>query len=206
MNFILIGTSGAGKNTIISHLLEKESRLSRPVSCTTRAPRAGERDAKDYYFMSRAEFEHMILDDAFVEWAEVHGELYGTSKAELSRWSGSAQDLLFDVDCQGARRIKELYPAETVCIFILAPSAEEMMRRMTRVGMSHEELERRKATARTELQSALEFDCTVVNDKLDQAVLDVVEVIRRARLKEVMGEFYHPELVAELHGSLLQTA
>lgn len=170
---ILAGPSGAGKTTIRDRLLAHGfwgSRLRFSVSMTTRAPRDEERPGVDYHFVSREEFLERVAAEEMLEHAEVHGELYGTPRANLVGAREAARHLLLDIDVQGARQIRAAVP-ETVAIFLLPPGGERILERLRRRGSETSgQLRRRLGTARAELSAVGAFDYVVVNDLLEEAV------------------------------------
>jgi guanylate kinase len=168
--FIVCSPSGAGKTTLTRSLLSTFSTLTFSVSCTTRKPRAAEVDGRDYFFISRDDFKRRIEAGAFVEWAEVHGNLYGTSISELERARGEDKvGIVFDVDYQGARQIKAQLPS-AVGVFILPPSMEELMRRLRgRATDDEASIQRRFAKAKTEIENYRLFDYLIVNDDLEKS-------------------------------------
>lgn len=174
---VITAPSGTGKTTIYRKLLEERNDLTFSVSCTTRKRRAGERDGVDYYFIDRGEFRRRIEKCAFVEWAEVHGEHYGTEKAELERCRRSGRVCILDLDVQGALNIMKLYP-EAVTIFIEPPSLEELKKRLEARGTeSREDIELRLADAKKELEHKCYFKYIVVNDRIENAVRRLHEII-----------------------------
>ena len=168
---IISSPSGAGKTTLTRDLLAHFSDITFSVSHTTRKPRATEVEGRDYYFVNRQQFDELIEAHAFVEWAEVHGNFYGTSLAEIERARAEQKrGIVFDVDYQGGRQIRRLWPAESVLCFILPPSMEELERRLRRRATdANDVIERRLAMAHEELTHYGEYDYLVVNDNLDQA-------------------------------------
>ncbi len=176
---ILCSPSGAGKTTLTRHLLEQLPELTFSVSHTTRAPRGGEVDGEAYHFVDRARFEAMIEDGRFAEWAEVFGNLYGTSVDELERVKRDGkQGIVFDIDYQGARQIKAKLP-HAVGVFVLPPSMSELKRRLEgRAQDSKEAIERRFAKARVEIEHYPFFDYLVVNDDLERAKESIVAIAR----------------------------
>lgn len=176
---ILAGPSGAGKTTIRDRLLTLPAgpRTVFSVSTTTRAPRTGERDGVDYRFVSRDVFRELAEGGAMLEHAEVHGEWYGTPRANLDRAQASGAHLLLDIDIQGARQLRGAVP-DAVSVFIVPPSGDRILERLRRRGSeTPEQLARRLASARAELAAVGEFDYLVVNDDLDAAVDAIVAVI-----------------------------
>lgn len=184
---ILSAPSGGGKTTIARHLLELRADVGYSVSCTTRAPRPREVDGKDYYFLSRDEFVRRRLAGDFAESAEVHGNLYGTLRSEIRRVLGSGRHVIMDIDVQGARQIRDAFPA-SVTVFVLPPSGEVLLERLRkRKTESPQQLVSRLNSALHELRAVEEYEYVVVNDDLDQAVLRVgaiidAEVVSRERV------------------------
>ncbi|MEM7354505.1 MAG: guanylate kinase [Acidobacteriota bacterium] len=171
--FILSAPSATGKTTLIRRLLsrygELAERMAFSVSHTTRPPRTGEIPGEHYYFVSRDEFEQMIADDAFLEWARVHGRFYGTSRAEIERLRRSGRDVILDIDVQGAHQILRREP-EIPAIFILPPSYEEMERRLrSRALDDDEQITTRLRNAAEELLCYEAYEYVIVNDDLDRA-------------------------------------
>ena len=187
---ILSAPSGGGKTTIARMLLGKRPDLGYSVSCTTRAPRQGEVPGRDYYFMSRAEFIAKREQGAFAESAEVHGNLYGTLRAEVERVMSGGQHVVMDIDVQGAVQFVRAFPL-SVTIFILPPSAEVLLERLRgRKTESPAQLAARLQSALQELQQVDEYEYVVMNDELERAVSSVesiidAEVVSRERLKNL---------------------
>lgn len=175
---IVCSPSGAGKTTLTRELLRTFSRLTFSVSCTTRKPRNAEVDGRDYFFVDRPEFERRVHAGAFIEWAEVHGNLYGTSMSELTRAREEGKfGIVFDVDYQGARQIKAQLPS-AVGVFILPPSMEELARRLRgRATDDEATIQRRFAKAKTEIENYRLFDYLIVNDDLEKS---------QARLRSIL--------------------
>ena len=187
---ILSAPSGGGKTTIARMLLARRPDLGYSVSCTTRAPRPTEVPGRDYYFMSRAEFIAKREQGAFAESAEVHGNLYGTLRAEVERVMAGGQHVVMDIDVQGAVQFVRAFPL-SVTIFILPPSAEVLLERLrARKTESPAQLAARLQSALQELQQVDEYEYVVVNDDLERAVSSVesiidAEVVSRERLKNL---------------------
>ena len=166
---VLSAPSGAGKTTLVKRLLAEFPHIGYSVPCTTRPPRQGEVDGKDYIFLSRPEFEQRRAQGYFAEWAEVHGNLYGTPLEPVKERLRQGQDVLFDIDVQGAAQLK-LSLSEATFAFILPPSLQELESRLRGRGLDDEAtIERRLANARTEMLEARWYDALLVNDNLDEA-------------------------------------
>ena len=184
--FVVSAPSGAGKTTIIAKAAQELTTLAVTISATTRRPRPGERDGVDYYFISPREFEQKIGEGAFVEWAEVHGNRYGTLKTEVERRLAQGCTLLFELDVQGMRSLKRIYP-ETVSIFIVPPSIEELERRLTVRGANEaDDMAMRLRKAREEMRARDEFDYVVVNDDVERAAEEFIGIIKNAIRTQVV--------------------
>jgi guanylate kinase len=181
---IISSPSGAGKTTLTRDLLEYFGDFTFSVSHTTRKPRANERDGKDYYFVDRGRFEDLVKQEAFIEWAEVHGNLYGTSIAEIERArSEDRQGIVFDVDYQGARQIRAVCP-DAVSVFVLPPSMDELRRRLRgRAADDEATIERRFNNARTEIEHYGLFDYVLVNDDLEKTKLGMRSIVQAERMR-----------------------
>jgi guanylate kinase len=180
---ILSSPSGAGKTTLTKKLRERFPALSFSVSHTTRRPRANEVDGKDYHFVSRDQFDDLVEKDAFVEWAHVHGNCYGTSRSEIDRVRATpgAGGIIFDIDYQGARQIRAKEP-EAVSIFILPPSMTELERRLRgRASETEEAVQRRFEAAKVEIEHYGFFDYLVVNDDVESAFRHLEGIILAER-------------------------
>ena len=184
---ILSSPSGGGKTTIARELLQRRTDLGYSVSCTTRPPRVGEVEAKDYYFLSRAEFERRRDKGDFAESAQVHENMYGTLRSEVERVLGAGKHVVMAIDVQGAQQFVRAFP-QSVTIFVLPPSAEVLLERLRqRQTESKDQLARRLQSALQELQAVDQYQYVVVNDDLDKAVSRVssivdAEVLRRERV------------------------
>ncbi len=179
--FVVSAPSGAGKGTLIRRALDELDGIAFSVSWTTRAPRPGERDGVDYHFCDEATFREKVRRGDFLEWAEVHGHLYGTGRAEVEERLARGLDVLLDIDVQGAAQVRASgFPAAFV--FILPPSPEVLSARLRGRGTESEEsLRRRLADAREEVPRWREFDWLVLNDDLEDAVREFVGVFRAVR-------------------------
>jgi guanylate kinase len=182
--FILSSPSGAGKTTLKTRILgESHPELRFSVSHTTRMPRVNEIDGREYHFIDRTRFHEMVKGDEFAEWAEVHGNLYGTSVHEIELAKASHRGVVFDIDYQGARQIKAKV-ADAIAVFILPPSMAELERRLrSRASDDETTVQRRLSNARSEIDHYAFFDYLVVNDDLEQAhrKLDAIVIAERAR-------------------------
>lgn len=181
--FVISAPSGAGKTTVLRRVLDCVPRLRFSVSHTTRVPRPGEEDGRDYHFVDRAMFTSLAEAKGFIEMAEVHGELYGTSFAEWERAQGQGLDLLLDIDVQGATQVRQRVP-DAVTIFILPPHHDDLERRLrSRGDVEEQRLVRRLAGARAEVARAREYDYITINGDLDLCVSQVEAVILAARCR-----------------------
>ncbi len=178
---VFTAPSGAGKTTIVRHLLQKYDELAFSISVTTRAKRAKEVDGKDYYFSSIEEFKQKIDNGDFVEWEEVYpNQFYGTLKSEIERLRGIGKSIIFDIDVQGALDIKQLYQDEVLAVFIKPPSPEVLFERLrNRKTEDKKSLEKRIAKAGRELAYADRFDTILTNDILKLALLDAEMLVER---------------------------
>lgn len=178
---IISAPSGCGKSTIIKALMAKgEIDMQFSVSATSRQPRAGETDGKEYFFMSEDEFRQAIAADAFVEYEEVYpGRFYGTLKSEIERICNEGHNVVLDIDVKGGVNVKSLYGEDAVSIFIMPPSIDDLRQRLTgRATDSDEVIEERVGRAAFELTFAPQYDVTVVNDDLDKAINDTSDSIK----------------------------
>ncbi|WP_420408946.1 guanylate kinase [Hoeflea sp.] len=181
---VISSPSGAGKSTIARNVLEHDPGLSMSVSVTTRSRRASEIEGVHYHFKSQREFERMRASEALLEWAEVHGNFYGTPREAAEVAMAEGRDMLFDIDWQGAQQLQEKMSADVVSIFILPPSMDELRARLQRRAEDTEEvIERRLANARAEIEHWREYDYVVVNDDLDRAYSAVRSIVQAERLR-----------------------
>jgi guanylate kinase len=196
---IVSSPSGAGKTTLTNALRENEPGVLFSVSHTTRKPRAGEVHGREYYFVDRPEFERLVREDTFLEWAEVHGNLYGTSRAEIERAS-AARGLIFDVDHQGARQIKSTRP-DAVAVFILPPSMKVLLERLRgRASDDEATVKRRYEVAIEEIQHYGLFDYVLVNDRLDEAVQILTSIFRAEECRRQRAARQAERLIAQGRG------
>lgn len=182
--FIVSSPSGGGKTTLISRLLTRHrGDLHFSVSHTTRSRRNGEEDGREYHFISAREFREMATREEFLEWAEVHGNLYGTAKHEVLPRLQAGQDVVLDIDVQGVRQVKERYP-KAIAIFILPPSAEELAHRLRTRGLDDEaQIEKRLANAAREIEESGHYDYAIINNELEEALQGLEAIVVSARLK-----------------------
>lgn len=196
--FIVAAPSGAGKTTLVRQLLASESGIHLSISHTTRAPRAGEENGREYHFTAVDTFKTMIAADDFLEWAEVHGNYYGTSKRWIEAERAAGRDVLLEIDWQGAQQVRRIFP-DAIGVFILPPSMEALEQRLTDRGTdSAEIIARRLAAAREEMSHVGEFGYVIINDDLQTALADFVSVVRAARLQLETQRLRHPALFARL--------
>lgn len=196
--YVVAAPSGAGKTTLVRLLLESELDVQLSVSYTTRDPRPGETDGREYHFVDTAEFRAMIDRHEFLEWAEVHGNFYGTSKTWIADQLAAGRDVLLEIDWQGAQQVRSLFP-EAIGVFILPPSMEELTRRLTGRGTdSAAVISRRLAAAQAEMRHVGEFDYVIINDQLEQALDDLRAVVRASRLSLAAQRARHAALFARL--------
>ena len=180
---VLSAPSGAGKSTITRSLLQSDAALTLSISATTRQPRPGEQDGVDYFFHTREAFAAMVERGELLEWAEVFGRRYGTPRAPVEQALAAGRDVVFDIDWQGHRLLRAALPGDVVSVFILPPSLAALEARLrARAGDAEAEIGRRMQAARSEIAHWPEFDHTVVNDALPQAIDAVRCVLHAARL------------------------
>ena len=181
--FVISSVSGGGKTTVIKSLVASQLRLRVSLSHTTRDPRKGEKDGVEYFFVSRDTFERMIRENEFLEWAEVYGQYYGTSKTAIDGAVSEGCDLILDIDVQGALQVRERRP-DAVLIFLLPPSMEEQGKRLAKRGTeAPDQLEKRLEAASGELASVFEYDYAVLNDEIGEAVVRVKSIVISERCR-----------------------
>lgn len=206
---MLCGPSGSGKSTVVRELLIRREDLRFSVSATTRRPRTGERSGVDYTFTTRAQFERRIRREEMLEWAEVHGELYGTPRENLSQALSDRLHLLLDIDVQGARQVRSSVP-EAVTVFLLPPRGAWLDRLRARGSESSGELRRRLRSAEIELKEVGDFDYVVVNEQLTDTIRRLESILeaeesRTPRLGKQLSRFA-ADLLNELAAGLRQAA
>lgn len=191
---VITAPSGAGKSSLIASALRADPALRLSVSYTTRAPRPGEQNGREYHFVDETTFLGMLERSEFLESAEVHGNRYATSEAVIRAELGEGHDLILEIDWQGAQQVRRLYP-DCTGVFILPPSIDELERRMQKRGQdSAEVIRRRMAVARDEISHAPEFDYAIINKDFDEASRDLIAIIRAARLGTARQLAQHPEI------------
>ncbi len=181
--FVISAPSGAGKSTLVNMLIGRDPRVQLSISYTTRSPRPGEVNGRDYHFVDVPAFIAMRERGEFVEWAEVHGNYYGTSRPALELQMSNGRDLVLEIDWQGAQQVRRLFP-QSVGVFVLPPSIEELERRLrTRGQDSDDVIRRRVAAALGEMQHVGEFDFVIINKDLAVALEDLMAAVRASRLR-----------------------
>lgn len=198
---IVASPSGAGKTSLCRRLMADHGGLELSVSMTTRAIRPGEQAGRDYHFVDREEFQRLVEADAFLEWANVHGNLYGSPRAPVDRALAEGRDVLFDIDWQGAREVARRCPDDAVRVFILPPSLEELRRRLvTRSQDAEEVIDRRIGNAKGEIEHADEFDYVFVNDDFDRSYAELAHIYhaeRSRRFRNIWVAGYQQALLNE---------
>jgi guanylate kinase len=196
--FVIVAPSGAGKTSLVDALLQDEPNIRLSVSYTTRAPRAGEVSGREYHFIAPQEFAAMLARHDFLEHAEVYGNLYGTSKRWISEARVRGDDVLLEIDWQGAAQVRKIF-ADTVEIFVLPPSIDALRERLvTRGTDAAEVIERRIAGAREEMRHVSEANYVIINDKFESALADLRAVVRATRLTRVRQLERHQALLKNL--------
>ncbi|MBS3910149.1 MAG: guanylate kinase [Actinobacteria bacterium] len=181
--FVISGPSGVGKGTLTQELLRRVPSITRSISATTRKPRPGEENGRDYFFLTEDEFKKHIESGSFVEWALVHENYYGTLKSVVERMLAGGQGVILEIDVQGALRVRDAMP-EAVLIFVQPPSMDELVGRLElRNTETEEELNRRLKNAEGEMVLAGKYDYVVINDEIDRAVTELEEIVREAEHK-----------------------
>src|SRR5690554_994060 len=196
--FVISAPSGAGKTSLVSEMLRQDPKLRVSVSHTTRPMRNGEQEGVNYHFVARDEFEAMILRGDFLEHADVFGNYYGTSQVWVREALATGQDVILEIDWQGAEQVRRLIP-ECVSVFIVPPSAEVLRQRLVGRGTDAADVvERRLAEAEEECRHAVEFDYLVVNDDFGVALADLLSIVRSHRLKMSVQQVRYGSLLAGL--------
>lgn len=203
---LISSPSGAGKSSLSRQLVADHPELSLSVSATTRPPRPGEEHGREYHFVDRASFDAMIEADAFLEWAEVHENRYGSPRAPVMDALEAGQDVLFDIDWQGARQVHEKAPGDVVRVFILPPSMAELSRRLHARAQDHEDVIRRRLErAYGEIAQWRSYDYVILNDNFDRAYAELVHIYHAERLRRTRNPWLEP-LVERLLAERLEGA
>ncbi len=197
--FIVSAPSGAGKTSLVKALLASNPGIELSISYTTRAPRPGETNGKEYHFVTREKFLEMATQGDFLESAEVYGNLYGTSQPWIREQITNGRNILLEIDWQGAAQVRRLFP-ESIGIFILPPSLEALETRLNGRGQdSAEVIARRLKAARDDIAHVAEFDYVIINDKLDEAVQQLKAVVVAAGLRRAPQLTRYQDLINQLH-------
>lgn len=196
--FIITAASGAGKTSLVRALLAAEPTVTLSVSYTTRQPRPGEVDGEHYHFVDEARFVQMMEAGEFLECAAVHGARYGTSQLRVNEALASGSDVVLEIDWQGAEQVRRLFP-EAKSVFILPPSMEALAERLHGRGQDHPDvIARRLAAAKEEMSHVAEFGYVIINDKFDEALKDLIAIVRAQRLVAEQQLQTHQALISRL--------
>jgi guanylate kinase len=196
--FIIAAPSGAGKSSLVSALLQRDSQVRLSISHTTRSPRSGEASAHEYHFVERETFEAMIVAGDFLEHANVYGNLYGTSKSWIAETLTSGLDVILEIDWQGAQQVRRLF-ADCLGIYILPPSLEVLDQRLRARGQDNSEvIATRLAAAREDMGHLSEFDYVIINNDFQEALADLCAIFRAARLTREKQQARHAVLIHKL--------
>ena len=196
--FMVVAPSGAGKSSLVGALLERDPSLVLSISATTRAPRVGEQDGREYRFLDVPTFQRMKADNALLEWAEVHGNFYGTPRDTIDAATQAGQDVLLEIDWQGARQVRQRFP-QAIGIFILPPSIETLEERLKARGQDDASvINRRLLAAGGEIAHAPECEYVIINQEFSVALDELSQIVRAARLRFSCQAARHESLFAEL--------
>lgn len=197
--YVIAAPSGAGKSSLVKALMAQDRRLQLSISHTTRAPRGQEQHGRDYFFVSDEEFDALVQANAFLEWAHVHSQRYGTSKKAIEERIGQGADIVLEIDFQGAIQIKKLFP-NAVTVFILPPSREELRARLEKRGEdSPEVIGLRMKNAEIEMTHVDKFDFVIINDLFERALFDLKSIVHAQRLKYSAQRRARAETFKALH-------
>lgn len=198
--FVIAAASGTGKTSLLSAVLAALPKIQLSISYTTRAPRSGEVDGQHYFFIDQTRFDAMIEEGAFLEHARVFGKSYGTARSTVVDALGAGEDIVLEIDWQGAAQIREQIP-DCRSIFILPPSRSTLLGRLQGRGKdSAQEIERRLAEAKEEMSHCGDFDYLVINDNFDQAVQELIHIFSACRLASAKQAARHADLIKDLLG------
>ncbi|MEI2414658.1 guanylate kinase [Orrella sp. JC864] len=196
--FMVVAPSGAGKSSLVNALLERDPSICLSVSCTTRPPRPGETDGKQYRFVDVEQFKRLREDNALLEWAEVHGNFYGTPRDFIEQATAQGRDVLLEIDWQGARQVRGHYPS-AIGIFILPPSIESLESRLKKRGQDDSHvIARRLLAAGGEIAHAGEFEYVIINQEFSVALNELEQIVQAARLRFASQAARHAELFSQL--------
>ena len=195
---LVVAPSGAGKSSLVNALLETDPSLQLSISCTTRQPRPGEENGREYHFLTKEEFIKRRDQGDFLEWAEVHGNFYGTSRSWLEGQMKEGKDVILEIDWQGARQIQALIP-QALWIFILPPSLQALEERLRKRGQDDEAtIQRRISAAQAELSHISEANYLVINDLFDAAIFELRQIVAASRLRASQQIARHADLAKNL--------
>ncbi|AMG21997.2 guanylate kinase [Bordetella pertussis] len=196
--FMVVAPSGAGKSSLVRALLDRDPSLVLSISCTTRAPRPGEQDGREYRFVDQAEFARLRDAQQLLEWAEVHGNFYGTPRDRIDEATRAGHDVLLEIDWQGARQVKQRYP-EAIGIFVLPPSIDELESRLKARGQDAPQvIARRLLAAGGEIAHAPECEYVIINQEFSVALTELVQIISAARLRFSSQAVRNAQLFSQL--------
>lgn len=197
--FVVAAPSGSGKSSLVKALMEVDAGVAPSVSHTTRAPRGQEKDGREYFFVDRATFDRMIEAGDFFEWAQVHGNRYGTSRQAIAARMQAGGDVVLEIDWQGALQIRERF-ANAILVFVLPPSLDELRARLERRGEdSPDVIELRMKNAEEELAQAEKFDFVIINEVFERALFDLKAIVHAQRLKFAAQKSARPETFRALN-------
>jgi guanylate kinase len=199
---VISSPSGAGKTSLSRRLVADHADLDLSISCTTRAPRPGEQEGREYYFIDRTAFDHMVADQALLEWADVHENLYGSPRAPVMAALSEGRDVLFDIDWQGARAVHAAAPLDTVTVFILPPTMQALEARLrSRAQDADDVIDRRLARARGEIEQWPAYDYVIVNDDFDAAYAKLAAIYQAERERRARNPWLQPFVETLLAGA-----
>lgn len=197
--YVVAAPSGAGKSSLVRALMEVDAGVQASVSHTTRAPRGQEKDGREYFFVDNATFDSMVANQDFLEWAQVHGNRYGTSRQAVEQRLAEGGDVLLEIDYQGALQIKQIFP-HAVLVFVLPPSWEELRARLERRGEdSAETIEQRLLNAEHEMVQSQKFDFVIINELFERALFDLKSIVHAQRLKYAAQSRSKAHVFSALH-------
>lgn len=196
--FMVVAPSGAGKSSLVNAVLSEDSNINLSISCTTRTPRPGEVDKKHYRFVSLEQFHQLKDEGNMLEWAEVHGNFYGTPRDKVSASLEQGQDIILEIDWQGARQVKTYYP-QAIGIFILPPSIEALKTRLHKRGQDSEAvITKRLLAAGSEMAHASDCEYVIINQEFNHALAQIQQIIAAARLRYAAQATRHADLFTQL--------